>query len=230
MAADCSVNSPTASSPCCTFLRDEVFGYHAFIGVFTTGRNYVLCMQTNPSNTVGAQEWQARLDSYTSFWDANECWGGHLAWAPGDGIETMENRQDFARRVPVVKCEVHFRVDGDWTTWTSWSACQDGNSTRSHSCTNPAPAMGGANCTGAATEQQPCALSSTASSRASSTASSSTASANRASTGTNDQGAFGSAPSENSQGELIGAAFSISSIDLLCAALPLLALVLLSSA
>jgi hypothetical protein len=215
MAADCSVNSPTASSPCCTFMTPvNSAGYHLFDFYAQGWLDAALCTVRDPLNTVEAQQNQAALDSYTSFWDTNECWGGHIAKAPGDRIETLPIRQDFARLVSVAKCEVHFRVDGAWTTWTSWSACQVGNSTRSRSCSNPAPAMGGANCTGAATEQQPCALSS------------STASA----TDANDQGAFGSAPSEGSQARLIGAAFSASSTSLLNTALPLLALLLLFSA
>ncbi|XP_035668228.1 A disintegrin and metalloproteinase with thrombospondin motifs adt-1-like isoform X1 [Branchiostoma floridae] len=51
-------------------------------------------------------------------------------------------------------------VDGGWTDWGSWSACsmtcEVGEQTRDRTCTNPAPAHGGADCDGLAQETQAC--------------------------------------------------------------------------
>lgn len=51
----------------------------------------------------------------------------------------------------------HTPVDGNWSDWTSWSACSGGTITRTRSCTNPPPSGGGADCTGNSFESGPCA-------------------------------------------------------------------------
>ena len=51
-------------------------------------------------------------------------------------------------------------VDGGWSSYGSWGSCSvscgGGTQTRSRTCTNPAPANGGASCSGSATESQSC--------------------------------------------------------------------------
>lgn len=51
-------------------------------------------------------------------------------------------------------------IDGGWTTWSAWGTCSatcgGGTQTRTRTCTNPAPANGGANCVGSTTETQAC--------------------------------------------------------------------------
>ncbi|XP_078581905.1 scavenger receptor cysteine-rich domain-containing protein DMBT1-like [Branchiostoma floridae x Branchiostoma japonicum] len=51
-------------------------------------------------------------------------------------------------------------TDGGWTGWSPWSACSVtcgvGTQTRDRSCTNPAPAHGGADCAGLTRETQAC--------------------------------------------------------------------------
>lgn len=49
-------------------------------------------------------------------------------------------------------------INGGWTAWSSWTACTGGATTRSRSrtCTNPAPANGGADCIGLPNEVEEC--------------------------------------------------------------------------
>ncbi|XP_019614624.1 PREDICTED: coadhesin-like [Branchiostoma belcheri] len=51
-------------------------------------------------------------------------------------------------------------VDGGWSDWSTWSVCsvtcESGTQTRDRTCTNPAPANGGAGCDGLAQETQAC--------------------------------------------------------------------------
>ena len=53
-------------------------------------------------------------------------------------------------------------VNGAWSAWSTWSACsvtacgQTGTQTRTRTCTNPAPANGGINCSGSTSETQVC--------------------------------------------------------------------------
>ena len=53
------------------------------------------------------------------------------------------------------------RVDGGWTTWNPWSSCSvpcggGGTQTTTRNCTDPAPAYGGAACSGADEETRSC--------------------------------------------------------------------------
>ena len=56
--------------------------------------------------------------------------------------------------------KIYFAVDGDWSDWNEWSECSadcgGGTQTRSRTCSNPAPAHGGAECVGDAVETQSC--------------------------------------------------------------------------
>ncbi len=51
-------------------------------------------------------------------------------------------------------------VDGGWSAWSAWSACTascgGGTQSQTRTCTNPAPANGGANCVGLASQSQAC--------------------------------------------------------------------------
>ncbi len=53
-------------------------------------------------------------------------------------------------------------VNGGWSNWSGWSACSatacgtTGTQTQTRTCTNPAPANGGANCSGDASQTQSC--------------------------------------------------------------------------
>ena len=68
----------------------------------------------------------------------------------GDATETQECNTH--------KCPV--AVDGGWSDFGPWSECsadcEGGTQTRTRTCTNPAPANGGADCVGDATETQDC--------------------------------------------------------------------------
>jgi len=51
-------------------------------------------------------------------------------------------------------------VDGGWSAWSAWSTCSatcgGGTQSRTRTCTNPAPANGGADCIGSTSESQAC--------------------------------------------------------------------------
>ncbi|KAK7506180.1 hypothetical protein BaRGS_00002292, partial [Batillaria attramentaria] len=57
-------------------------------------------------------------------------------------------------------------VDGGWSSWFASSSCSvtcgsGGQQTFTRSCTNPAPANGGASCSGSSTETRPCSVATT---------------------------------------------------------------------
>ncbi|KAJ8286751.1 hypothetical protein GJAV_G00042860 [Gymnothorax javanicus] len=47
-------------------------------------------------------------------------------------------------------------IHGDWSCWSSWSSCSGGQRSRTRSCSNPPPKMGGRHCTGEPVDHQPC--------------------------------------------------------------------------
>ena len=53
-----------------------------------------------------------------------------------------------------------FLVNGRWATWTAYGPCSvtcgDGVHTRTRTCTDPAPATGGADCAGNPSENRDC--------------------------------------------------------------------------
>ncbi|WAR11228.1 ECT-like protein [Mya arenaria] len=81
---------------------------------------------------------------------------------------------DFATYVSICKDVKHAKVacprfhglcilvDGNWAAWSHWSPCDvtcgNGSNTRTRTCTDPAPANGGLNCTGADKQNRDCML------------------------------------------------------------------------
>ncbi|XP_053385781.1 A disintegrin and metalloproteinase with thrombospondin motifs adt-1-like [Mercenaria mercenaria] len=57
-------------------------------------------------------------------------------------------------------CGLCSLVDGEWADWSVWSGCdvtcENGTQSRRRTCTNPAPAYGGLNCTGNKMETKVC--------------------------------------------------------------------------
>ena len=53
-----------------------------------------------------------------------------------------------------------YAVDGKWTEWREWESCSvscgGGSQMSRRSCTNPAPAFGGADCEGASLRSRSC--------------------------------------------------------------------------
>lgn len=51
-------------------------------------------------------------------------------------------------------------VNGGWSNWGAWSSCTvtcgRGTQTRMRTCTNPPPAIGGADCRGISSQTQSC--------------------------------------------------------------------------
>ena len=64
-----------------------------------------------------------------------------------------------ALEVSVRHC-IQISVDGGYSKFGSWSKCSaecgGGTQTRSRTCTNPAPANGGADCVGASIQERDC--------------------------------------------------------------------------
>lgn len=64
------------------------------------------------------------------------------------------------RKKNVIVVDTRAPVNGSWSGFGGWSACSKncggGSQTRSRTCTNPAPAYGGADCEGADVETQSC--------------------------------------------------------------------------
>ena len=77
--------------------------------------------------------------------------------------EDWERKKDFERVVTVSKLTLKlsaFTVDGGYSDFGDWSECSaecgGGTQTRSRTCTNPAPAHGGADCVGDSIETRVC--------------------------------------------------------------------------
>ncbi|KAI1900079.1 hypothetical protein AGOR_G00046340 [Albula goreensis] len=47
-------------------------------------------------------------------------------------------------------------IHGSWTCWSAWSRCQEGQRSRTRTCSNPYPSGGGKHCVGEPTERKPC--------------------------------------------------------------------------
>ena len=47
-------------------------------------------------------------------------------------------------------------IDGGWSNWSAWSACQGGSQKRGRTCTNPTPSNGGMECEGDYWETRKC--------------------------------------------------------------------------
>ncbi|XP_053388061.1 A disintegrin and metalloproteinase with thrombospondin motifs adt-1-like isoform X2 [Mercenaria mercenaria] len=95
-------------------------------------------------------------------------WGAWQAWGTcsvtcGDGKEkrtrTCSNpqpayggKQCAGDATQARHCGQPCKIDGQWTTWQEWTkcskSCASGTRSRARTCTNPAPANGGTDCTG----------------------------------------------------------------------------------
>ncbi|KAJ8285214.1 hypothetical protein GJAV_G00023610 [Gymnothorax javanicus] len=47
-------------------------------------------------------------------------------------------------------------IHGDWTCWSDWSSCSQGQRSRTRSCSNPYPSGGGKHCNGESAERKSC--------------------------------------------------------------------------
>ncbi|KAI8490945.1 hypothetical protein Bbelb_313640 [Branchiostoma belcheri] len=76
--------------------------------------------------------------------------------APANGGADCDGPDQETQRCNARACP----VNGGWSSWSGWSGCSvtcgSGSQSRSRTCTNPAPAYGGANCAGPAQETQQC--------------------------------------------------------------------------
>ncbi|XP_035691280.1 hemicentin-1-like [Branchiostoma floridae] len=104
-----------------------------------------------PSNCIGQPSYQAgQICTFT-------CPDGYVKTG-GAAKQLCENGKwvDVGGRLECAR-EV---IDGGWSDWSAWSDCSVtcgvGTQTRSRTCTNPAPANGGADCEGDDEETQDC--------------------------------------------------------------------------
>ena len=79
----------------------------------------------------------------------------------GKGYLTLAKNQ-LDGKVSMIKVDTsQISSNGNWAAWGAWSACTvtcgGGTSTRTRTCTNPAPARGGKPCAGNGSEQKNCA-------------------------------------------------------------------------
>ena len=51
---------------------------------------------------------------------------------------------------------IQFIVAGGWSAYGDWTTCANNERTRTRTCDNPAPAHGGAECVGDATQTEAC--------------------------------------------------------------------------
>ncbi|XP_066275664.1 coadhesin-like [Branchiostoma lanceolatum] len=138
---------------------------------------------TNPAPAYGGTDCvgltQERQDCDTEvFCPVDGGWSDWSPWAAcsvtcGNGTETRDRTctnpapahggadcVGLAQELQDCDTEVFCQVDGGWSDWSPWSACSvtcgNGTETRDRTCTNPAPAYGGADCVGLAQERQDC--------------------------------------------------------------------------
>lgn len=73
-------------------------------------------------------------------------------------IPNSLNITDFLSSL--LKLRNALNLDGQWSDWNAWGTCSvtcgNGNQTRTRLCNNPAPANGGANCSGSGLNSQSC--------------------------------------------------------------------------
>ena len=77
--------------------------------------------------------------------------------APSGGGSGCSGRDTMTQRCNTQACPV---VHGNWGSWQSWSQCSmtcgGGSQSASRRCNNPAPGVGGRQCSGQATKTQGC--------------------------------------------------------------------------
>ena len=72
----------------------------------------------------------------------------------------IKTKGTFDQRRKKLNGLIKISVNGGYTDFGSWSECSaecgEGTQTRSRTCTNPAPANGGSDCVGEASQTRPC--------------------------------------------------------------------------
>ncbi|KAJ8310864.1 hypothetical protein KUTeg_012729, partial [Tegillarca granosa] len=63
----------------------------------------------------------------------------------------------FYKSFKIIKYRDAFSVNGNWSEWSLWSFCSvNCTMIRSRTCTNPAPAYDGEQCSGNSTDESDC--------------------------------------------------------------------------
>ncbi|XP_052259949.1 coadhesin-like [Dreissena polymorpha] len=125
----------------------------AFGGLNCSGAS----LETSTCKLAPCPTWSAWFNGQCSV----TCGGGTLTRIRHCSTGHAEDCAGNSREV--IECNRNpCRVDGGWSSWSPWSqcdvTCEDGHIQRTKTCTNPAPASGGLNCSGASLETRTCKL------------------------------------------------------------------------
>ena len=135
--------------------------YHMWVHSIAKDSNGNSC-PTIYSNQKDCYPWVPTYSWNTDNWAGAciSCTQSQTVWCQrSDGTVVADSYCSGAGVKPAASQDCG-ETPGIWTEFSAWSACSEacegGTQTRGRTCTNPAPACGGADCSGSASELQDC--------------------------------------------------------------------------
>lgn len=130
--------------------------FQAFLVAPKSGKNG----EDSEEEVTGRAVWRSKSDE-AEIGEAQESYVEVRGKSVGETtIDVSYTGLKASASVRVTDAEHLAAIDGKWTDWTPWSSCSvscgGGTQKRDRSCTNPAPANGGAACSGIASETRDC--------------------------------------------------------------------------
>lgn len=122
-------------------------------------------MTSNPDEVVQAAKYLTNMNTLYRLFNAYRCWGGTIARAPGDNIESIGSRETFVALAHQWGCALTpLPIAGGWGSWTvdNNSNCTFDRTFTSCSrseiryCDYPLPEFGGAACVGSDIQTASC--------------------------------------------------------------------------